>query len=164
MLLMTFTEVVVRIRPVTIDDIDDVIAANIECLPEHYPLSFWKEHIEKWGRAFYVAEVNRRVVGYVMPRVEEGTGYIKPVRRKLGHIVSVAVREKYRRRGLATMMMVATLDALKKEYSVEEAYLEVRVSNEPAIKLYQKLGFAIVKRLESYYLDGEDAFVMAKEL
>ncbi|HIP57034.1 MAG TPA: N-acetyltransferase [Ignisphaera aggregans] len=161
---MLFTNSVVRIRPATLDDIDDIIAANIECLPEHYPLSFWREHIEKWGRAFYVAEVDGKVVGYVMPRVEEGTGFIKPVRRRLGHIVSVAVREKYRRRGLATMMMLATLESLKREFSVEEAYLEVRVSNEPAIRLYQKLSFVIVKRIESYYLDGEDAYVMAREL
>ncbi|HDI02275.1 MAG TPA: N-acetyltransferase [Ignisphaera sp.] len=162
--MSTAEKQLVRIRIATLDDIDDIIATNIECLPEHYPISFWREHIEKWGKAFYVAEVNGRVVGYVMPRIEEGIGFIKPVKRKLGHIVSVAVREKYRRRGLATMMMNATLSVLKNEYSVDEAYLEVRISNEPAIKLYEKLGFIIVKRIEAYYLDGEDAYVMAKEL
>ncbi len=154
----------IRIRPATESDIDDIIAINIECLPEHYPFSFWLEHIRRWNKAFYVAEVNGVVVGYVMPRVEEGIGYIKPIRRTLGHIVSIAVKRKYRRRGLATMMMNATLLALKHEYGVEEVYLEVRVSNIAAINLYKKLGFQIVKTLYAYYLDGEDAYVMAKEI
>jgi len=154
----------IRLRPATEVDIDEVIAINIECLPEHYPLDFWLEHLEKWGKAFYVAEVAGRVVGYVMSRVEEGVGYIKPLKRTLGHIVSVAVRERYRRMRLAYMMMVAVHQALKENYGAEEAFLEVRVSNNPAIKLYEKLGYKIVRRIDNYYLDGEDAFVMAREL
>lgn len=154
----------IKIRPASESDVDEIIAINIECLPEHYPLSFWLEHIYRWGKAFYVAEVNGIVAGYVMCRVEHGIGFLKSVSRRLGHIVSVAVRERFRRMGLATMMMIASLTALRDEYGVEEAYLEVRVSNVPAIKLYEKLGFRIVKKLDRYYLDGEDAYLMAKEL
>ncbi|MCC6033023.1 MAG: ribosomal-protein-alanine acetyltransferase, partial [Desulfurococcaceae archaeon] len=39
-----------------------------------------------------------------------------------------------------------------------------RVSNEPAIRLYEKLGFRKVQRIRFYYLDGEDAWLMAKEV
>jgi ribosomal-protein-alanine N-acetyltransferase len=46
-------------------------------------------------------------------------------------------------------------------YEVTECYLEVRVGNEPAIKLYERLGFTKTKRNYGYYLDGEDAWVMA---
>lgn len=46
------------------------------------------------------------------------------------------------------------------EYSAAECYLEVRISNISAIKLYEKLGFEKVKRNHGYYLDGEDALVM----
>ena len=42
-----------------------------------------------------------------------------------------------------------------------ECYLEVRIGNDAAIGLYEKLGFAKVKRNYGYYLDGEDAWVMA---
>jgi len=152
------------IRRATPNDVDGIIATNIECLPEHYPLSFWMEHIERWGDAFYVAEVNGKIVGYVMCRIEYGQGYVRNVMRTLGHVVSVAVREKFRRRGIATNLMLASMDAMKRVYGVEEVYLEVRVSNEPAINLYRKLGFEIVKKIENYYLDGEDAYVMAREL
>jgi ribosomal-protein-alanine N-acetyltransferase len=46
-------------------------------------------------------------------------------------------------------------------YDASECYLEVRVSNEPALVLYENLGFSRVKRNYGYYMDGEDAWVMA---
>jgi ribosomal-protein-alanine N-acetyltransferase len=46
----------------------------------------------------------------------------------------------------------------------EEVYLEVRVSNSAAIKMYEKLNFKVKSRLKSYYRDGEDAYLMALEL
>ncbi|HXV45525.1 MAG TPA: ribosomal-protein-alanine acetyltransferase, partial [Nitrososphaera sp.] len=46
----------------------------------------------------------------------------------------------------------------------DEIYLEVRVSNTGAIKMYEKLNFEIKSRLRSYYRDGEDAYLMALEL
>ena len=40
----------------------------------------------------------------------------------------------------------------------------VRVSNTPAISLYEKLGFLKVSVSKRYYLDGEDAYIMARRL
>ena len=45
----------------------------------------------------------------------------------------------------------------------DEIYLEVRVSNTQAVRMYQRLGFQIKSRLRSYYRDGEDAYLMALE-
>jgi ribosomal-protein-alanine N-acetyltransferase len=45
----------------------------------------------------------------------------------------------------------------------DEIYLEVRISNTQAIRMYQNLGFQIKSRLRSYYRDGEDAYLMALE-
>jgi len=42
-------------------------------------------------------------------------------------------------------------------------YLEVRCSNNDAVKLYEKLGFIIKQKLQTYYRDGEDAYLMAIE-
>jgi len=53
---------------------------------------------------------------------------------------------------------------LKNYYDTTEVYLEVRVSNTPAISLYEKLGFRVVGRIPRYYSDGEDAYIMARPL
>jgi ribosomal-protein-alanine N-acetyltransferase len=45
----------------------------------------------------------------------------------------------------------------------DEIYLEVRVSNESAVRMYERLGFQIKSRLRAYYRDGEDAYLMALE-
>jgi ribosomal-protein-alanine N-acetyltransferase len=49
-------------------------------------------------------------------------------------------------------------------YNAKQAFLEVRVSNMPAISLYKKLGFKVTRTIHGYYSDGEDAYVMSKEL
>ncbi|MEM0042669.1 MAG: N-acetyltransferase, partial [Thermofilaceae archaeon] len=67
-----------------------------------------------------------------------------------------------RRKGIGTSLMLKAMEALRKYYSVDEYYLEVRVSNTPAINLYKKLGFTPVKVIKGYYLDGEDAYLMAR--
>uniref|UniRef100_A0A7C2VHQ2 N-alpha-acetyltransferase n=1 Tax=Ignisphaera aggregans TaxID=334771 RepID=A0A7C2VHQ2_9CREN len=154
----------IRIRPATKDDLDSVIAINIECLPEHYPYSFWRDHLEKWGDVFYVAEVDGNIVGYVLSRVEEGISRCIGRNTRIGHIVSVAVREGYRGKGIATAILTAVISVLQAVYNVEEVHLEVRVSNHKAIKLYERLGFVKADRINSYYLDGEDSYLMVKNL
>ena len=49
-------------------------------------------------------------------------------------------------------------------YKAKQGFLEVRVTNEPAIALYKKLGFEITRTINGYYSDGEDAYVMTKKL
>ncbi|MEM1526165.1 MAG: N-acetyltransferase [Ignisphaera sp.] len=154
----------VRIRPVTKADLDNVIAINIECLPEHYPYSFWLDHLEKWGNVFYVAEVDGEVVGYVLSRIEESSSRCHGRTSKIGHIVSVAVKEEYRARGIATALLSAVLSVFQTMHNIEEVQLEVRVSNYKAIRLYEKLGFIKAERIEGYYLDGEDSYLMVKNL
>ena len=48
---------------------------------------------------------------------------------------------------------------LKKDYGVDEIFLEVRPTNSSAIKLYEKLGFENISVRKKYYSDGEDAMV-----
>ncbi len=53
---------------------------------------------------------------------------------------------------------------MKRFYGAEEVYLEVRVSNTPAINLYKKLDYRVVDLIKGYYHDGEDAYIMARPL
>lgn len=151
------------IREFTLNDLERVIWINRTCLPENYPSFFFMEHYRNFPKAFLVAEMNGKVVGYIMCRVEYGFSNIRKGFARKGHIISIAVIPEARRRGIGTSLMVKAMKALRVYYNVDEYYLEVRVSNYPAINLYKKLGFKPVRILKGYYLDGEDAYLMARD-
>lgn len=150
------------IREFSPSDLDAVIAINRENLPENYPAFFFKLHHENFPKAFLVAEHRNRVVGYIMCRVETGKLHTIDGVGRQGHIISIAVIPEMRRKGIGKSLMLKAMEALRHFYSVDEYYLEVRVTNTPAVNLYTKLGFKPVKVLKGYYLDGEDAYLMAK--
>ncbi len=158
-------EEAIVIRKARLEDLDEVIKVNEVALPEHYPRWFWENHLLLWGEAFYVAvDANGKIVGYVMSRAEYGQGFVVPGFVTKGHIISIAVLPEYRRRGIGSSLLQRAMESLRDKYRCSEVYLEVRVSNTPAIKLYEKHGFRVVKRLPNYYIDGEDAYLMARSL
>jgi ribosomal-protein-alanine N-acetyltransferase len=152
------------IRKAALDDIPKVMRINLKTLPENYPEYFFREIYERFSEAFFVAEVEGEIIGYIMCRMEGGVSNfgLRWVRR--GHVVSVAVLPKFRRAGLGTELMNRAMDALKKDYEAKEIILEVRVTNLAAISLYEELGFDKIRTIKTYYRNGEAALLMAKKV
>jgi ribosomal-protein-alanine N-acetyltransferase len=76
------------------------------------------------------------------------------------HITTFATRRSWRRQGIGERLLLALLD-LSMERGANEATLEVRPSNEPARRLYEKYGFRVVGVRPRYYSDdNEDALIM----
>ncbi len=135
---------------------------NVEWLPENYTQFFYRDLYRRFPDTFIVAEADGEIQGYIMCRVERGLSKFKGLRpARLCHVVSVAVRELYRRQGIATAVLRTAMGNGRESYDASECYLEVRVSNEPALVLYDQMGFSRVKRNYGYYMDGEDAWMMA---
>lgn len=153
------------IRRATASDISDVIAINWAALPEHYSDSFFEERLEESPETFLVAEDDLgKIQGYIMCRIEYGFSNMRRygLARK-GHIVSVAVLEAHRGQGLGGGLCEEAISGMKQR-GCSEVYLEVRVSNAPAIGLYEKLGFKTVATHRGYYRDGEDAHLMSHQI
>ena len=146
------------------EDIQAVIDINMETLPEHYSDYFYYEILAEFPETFLVAEIDGKMIGYVMCRVEYGFSHLKKLGlARKGHVVSIAVRPEHRGKGVGTTLMRAAQDAMVTK-AATEAYLEVRVTNSDAIALYQSLGYAAASRLEANYKDGEAALVMAAKI
>ena len=175
------------VRRATEDDLDQVIEVNLRSLPENYWYGFYRYVLSEWGDLFFVAEVDGRVVGYIMNRVEdthdrvlmglenelessrrpnplEAIARVFSASARVGHVISIAVLQEYRRRGIGSALMSEALKAFKEKYDVDAVYLEVRVSNQPAINMYEKFGFVKARIVKGYYRDGEDAYVMVKRM
>ena len=79
-------------------------------------------------------------------------------------MMNVAVSPDYRRQGIGEALVKTLCDDLKAQGNTCIT-LEVRVSNAPAVALYEKLGFREVGRRPNYYHNPkEDALIMRKEL
>uniref|UniRef100_A0A368UIE5 N-acetyltransferase domain-containing protein n=1 Tax=Glycine max TaxID=3847 RepID=A0A368UIE5_SOYBN len=81
-----------------------------------------------------------------------------------GHVTAVTVAPEYRRQQLAKKLMNLLEDIsdnIDKAFFVD---LFVRASNAPAIKMYEKLGYVIYRRVLRYYSGEEDGLDMRKAL
>ncbi|MDG7006935.1 MAG: GNAT family N-acetyltransferase [Nitrososphaerota archaeon] len=153
-----------QIRRCEREDIQAVININAEALPEHYSDYFYYEILAEFPETFLVADLDGALIGYVMCRIEYGFSHLKRLGlARKGHIVSIAVREQHRGKGVGTMLMRTSQEAMTAK-TATESYLEVRVTNSEAIALYQRIGYRVTSRLEAYYKDGEAALVMAAPL
>jgi ribosomal-protein-alanine N-acetyltransferase len=157
-------EVKYKFRRFKPSDLEGVIRINRECLPENYTHLFFMNLYKRYPETFIVAEVNNEIVGYIMCRIETGIPSFKllGITRK-GHVISIAVLPKHQQKGVGYALMQEATQAME-SYKAKECYLEVRESNLPAVELYKKLGFEIARTIKNYYADGENAFVMAKQL
>jgi len=153
-----------RLRKFNMNDLQTVMHINRTCLPENYTDYFFIELHQRFPETFIVAEENGEVVGYIMCRIELGlsnfgfSGLLKK-----GHIVSVAVLQQHRRKGIGEALVAQALENMR-IYNAKQCFLEVRVTNTPAIELYKKLGFEVTRTIHGYYSDGEDAYVMTRKL
>jgi ribosomal-protein-alanine N-acetyltransferase len=150
-----------RFRP---DDLEKVMQINQVCLPENYSTYFFMELYERYPETFIVAEVAGEIVGYIMCRIETGLpdfGLLGITKR--GHVISIAVLPQYQRKGMGEALMREAMVAMR-QYKAKDCYLEVRVSNFQAIRMYEKLGFETSRTVRGYYADGEDAAIMTRKL
>ena len=153
-----------NIRRVEPSDLISIMEINLKTLPEHYSDYFYECLLAELPEAFIVAEIGGKHVGYIMCKTEFGFSNFKKLGFvKKGHVVSIAVLDEYRKKGIGNALVEESVTGIKLR-KCDEFYLEVRCSNNDAVRLYEKLGFVIRQQLNAYYRDGEDAFLMAIEL
>ena len=171
------------LRMMTWEDLDQVGAIEREAFPTLWPATSYRREMRNRQAEYSVcvhqdervflpaAPPKRNMLDWLRRRRQEPhPGKEEPL--LLGymgqwymageaHIVSIAVREDYRRQGVGELLIIGAVEmALRRDAQV--LTLEVRVSNGPAIALYEKYGFKQVGMRRRYYSDnGEDAFIMS---
>jgi len=160
------------------DDIAQVADIERESFPSMWPQTAYRRELtNKIARYLVITELRdepsaeqpsrlwgaiRRIVGTDAPGEHEYLLGFIGVWLMVGeaHIVTVAVRESYRRMGIGERLVIAATEVAQ-EYLQEVLTLEVRASNEAAQLLYEKYGFARVGLRKRYYTDNnEDAVLM----
>lgn len=150
------------IRQCTFEDLELVKEVNEKELPEDYPFFFYKSILDNFAESFLVAcpkDNPNKIVGYIMWRIEKTPSKDSLRLIQKGHLVSIAVLEAYRRRGIAAALLAKSMPTIKK-HQIKEYVLEVRVSNYSAINLYEKFNYKKEGIKKKYYKDGENAYYM----
>jgi ribosomal-protein-alanine N-acetyltransferase len=154
----------ITLRKFTPSDLQKVMKINRICLPENYTDIFFMDLYRRFPETYIVAEDEGEINGYIMCRIEVGLSNfgLSGLIRK-GHVVSIAVLPNGRRKGIAQGLMEMAMKGML-HYKAKQCYLEVRSTNHAGIGLYKKLGFEISRTSHGYYSDGEDAYIMTKNL
>lgn len=143
------------IKPLKKEDIDRVSEIESQAYGEHH-----------WSKDAFYSEVNNKVAKYYTASLESGliVGYIGTWHIvDEAHITTIAVSKDYLRNKIAESLIVKSLQDCYNEF-IKYITLEVRVSNIPAIKLYEKYGFKSLGTRKGYYQDNnEDALIMWTE-
>jgi [ribosomal protein S18]-alanine N-acetyltransferase len=120
-----------------------------------------------WSRSMFAGELAKPSsisLGAFEPETEELLGYLIISRYvDAWHVMNLAVSPKYRRRRIAASLLERLFELTSSEG--RRGYtLEVRVSNDVAIKLYKQAGFKARGIRRGYYTDNrEDALIMWRD-
>jgi [ribosomal protein S18]-alanine N-acetyltransferase len=147
------TAVAVEIRVLELSDLTAIEAIEQKAYPTPWSRSMFASELAKPTSICLGAFEGQDLVGYVI-----NSRYVDA-----WHVMNVAVDPDHQRRGVATALLErlfeVTRDDERRGYT-----LEVRVSNEDAIGLYEKLGFEARGIRRGYYTDNrEDALIMWRD-
>ena len=138
-----------EIRPLAYADLPQVIAIERRAFPT------------PWSLAMFVLELSKPS-GICLAAIDHGVivGYLVCSRYDtVWHLMNVAVEPPKQRQGIATTLLEHLFEQADRPN--EQYTLEVRTSNDAAIRLYERFGFRAAGRRRAYYHDNrEDALIM----
>jgi ribosomal-protein-alanine N-acetyltransferase len=147
------TAVALRIRRLELHDLNGIEAIEKRAYPTPWSRSMFASELAKPTSICLGAFEGEELVGYVV-----NSRYVDA-----WHVMNVAVDPDRQRRGIATTLFERlfelTADDERRGYT-----LEVRMSNDGAIRLYEQLGFEARGIRRGYYTDNrEDALIMWRD-
>ncbi len=141
------------IRALTRLDVETVFAIDEVCFPDPWTKEMWQGELARKDVKGLVLETERGIVGFAFTSVLFDEA----------ELPKIAVLPAYRGKGLGQALLTALIEAAK-NLGAEKIFLEVRASDVPARKLYERNGFIALRVRSRYYADGEDGIEMKKDL
>ena len=141
------------IEPMNASHVPQIAQLEKRCFSDHWSEKSIASELENPLSVWLVAVDGGQLIGYVGSQTVLGET----------DMMNLAVAPEARRQGTGRALVLALVDALTEKGS-HSLMLEVRVSNTPAQKLYESLGFSQVGRRPKYYVNPrEDALILRKE-
>lgn len=149
------------LMPAQAADLADIIALQENAYKGEiqWPLEVFTEELQRTTDRLYVI-VRQPETGSLVALI--GCAFRMGIHEV--HITNIMVAPHWQNRGIGTFLVMYMM-TIAQQLDFHRMSLEVRVSNVSAKRLYERLGFQVVRRKTHYYgEDGEDAFDMAQLL
>ena len=140
-----------RIRPLRPEDAQELSYLELEIFPSPWSESSLRSCLELSNVEGEAAVIDDATVGYMFVQYAYDEA----------HILNLGVREKFRGQGIGKLLLERFLERAKKR-GAKISFLEVRMGNRVAQKLYFDRGFAPLTIRKKYYPNGEDALILVK--
>ena len=144
------------VRKMITSDLNEIEKIENACFKHPYTRKDLEyELLENPITHLYTAIVDNEIVGFIDFQITFNSS----------SIAQIAVKESFRRKGIANLLLGQMLKDLEsQEDQVEFITLEVRKSNEVAQKFYKKHKFELITTKKAYYDDGEEALYYVRNL
>jgi [ribosomal protein S18]-alanine N-acetyltransferase len=145
----------INFRKVTEQDFDEILRVEEESFNSYDKMdcAALNEFFSDFSEGFYVIISGNKITGYCIFFIDGGEGYIE----------SIAVYGTCRKRGIGSLTLRFIIKCFMK-WNIKIINLHVRINNQAAITMYEKLGFVRIKIVEKFYSDGGPAYFYSKNV
>jgi len=133
-----------------LDSIKDILESDFD---DFWNYNVFKAELTNGNSKYLVAKIDNKIVGFagIIPVLDEAD------------ISNIVIHKNLRNQKIGSLLFEALID-LAISLNLKTLNLEVRESNIPAIKLYEKYGFKTCGIRKNYYKNTENAILMMKSL
>ncbi|MFB3889157.1 MAG: ribosomal protein S18-alanine N-acetyltransferase [Candidatus Bathyarchaeia archaeon] len=147
----------VQIEGASVRQLDELYKIEKQCFQKE---AFSRQQISSllsdYNSVSLAAKVDGKTAGFIIGYVEMKQNF--PV----GHILTLDVAPPFRRRGVGETLL-CEMEEIFRSRGIGECILEVREDNAAALRLYEKLGYKAIARLDNYY-HGAHGLYLRKNL
>jgi len=137
-----------------VEDLPEIVSIENASFKTPWSETLFYNEICKTIAVSRVAKIDGKVAGYLCANVILDEG----------HILNLSVHPEFRRLGIASSL-IKEMIGIMREKDCRSVFLEVRISNEQARRMYEKFGFTLLGTRKNYYISPvEDAVIMVLRL
>ncbi len=147
-----------EIKKVNLDDLDKIMKMEKEAFKSD---SFSKEFMKKLilQSTLFLKLIKKQDTQKIL-------GFIIIIQDDLNrlNIINFLINKKNQNKGYGSYLLTKTLEIVRQINGIKKIVLNVKTKNKTAIKLYEEFNFRIVREIENYYRNQENAYLMELDL
>lgn len=147
-----------EIKKVNLDDLDKIMKMEKETFKSD---SFSKEIMKKLilQSTLFLKLIKKQNKQKIL-------GFIIIIQDDLNrmNIINFLIKKKTQNKGYGSYLLTKTLEIVRQINGIKKIVLNVNTKNKTAIKLYEEFNFRIIREIENYYRNQENAYLMELDL